>query len=123
MRLGGDDAVGGVLAVLAVSAVSASPASATSTTLYVATTGADTGNCQTAGTPCKTIGYALNQAPSGATVDIAAGTYDENLLIGGSSLAGWRRTVDDDHRRRRPEHHRCRDRGRRDGEPQPAHHP
>jgi hypothetical protein len=50
--------------------------------LYVATTGADAGNCQTVGTPCLTVAYALTQAAaSGDTINIAAGTFVEELTI------------------------------------------
>ena len=78
--------------MVAAVAVSAAPASATGT-LYVATTGTDTGNCQTSSSPCKTIGYALNQAPSAAIIQIANGTYGENPLIGNSvSLVGASQT-------------------------------
>ena len=49
-------------------------------TLQVAPTGADSGNCQAAA--CATIGYALSQAAtSGDTVNIAAGTYVEQLTV------------------------------------------
>src|SRR5690242_12761042 len=85
--------LGGGLATVAAVVLSASPASATGTTPYVATTGTDTGNCQTQSSPCQTIGYALNQAPSGATIQVADGTYNENPLIGGSvSLVGASQT-------------------------------
>jgi Right handed beta helix region len=50
--------------------------------LYVATTGSDAGNCQTIGTPCLTVSYALTQAAaSGDTINIAAGTFVEELTI------------------------------------------
>jgi hypothetical protein len=50
--------------------------------LYVATSGTNAGNCQTIGTPCLTIAYALTQAAaSGDTINIAAGTYTEELTI------------------------------------------
>ena len=83
---------GSILAAL-VAACCVASASASGTTLYVAPTGTDTGNCQTSSSPCKTIGYALNQAPSAATIQIANGTYDENVVIGGSvSLVGASQT-------------------------------
>ncbi len=51
-------------------------------TRYVATTGSDSGNhCLDALTPCRTIQHAINQAVGGETVQIAAGTYVENLTI------------------------------------------
>jgi hypothetical protein len=65
------------------------PAALASATLFVATTGANAGNCQTQSSPCKTISYALSQAGSGDTVDLAAGTYQERPLIAKSvSLVG-----------------------------------
>lgn len=49
-------------------------------TLQVSTTGSDSGNCQSGA--CQTIGYALTQAAaSGDTVQVAAGTYSEELTI------------------------------------------
>jgi uncharacterized repeat protein (TIGR01451 family) len=47
--------------------------------LNVAPTGNNTGNCQPG--PCLTITYALSQAPSGASINIAAGTYNEALRV------------------------------------------
>ena len=49
-------------------------------TLLVAPGGADTGNCQ--GVACQTIGYALAQAAAtGDTLQLAAGTYTEQLVL------------------------------------------
>ncbi len=57
-------------------------AGAKTTTLYVATTGVNAGNaCQVRTSPCKTIGFAVGQAPSGATIKVAAGTYNEQVAI------------------------------------------
>src|ERR1700730_18696013 len=47
-------------------------------TLYVATNGNNSGNCQTA--PCKTITYAIGQAHTNETISVAIGTY--NLTLG-----------------------------------------
>jgi len=44
---------------------------------YVATTGADTGDCSTSAAPCLTINYAVGQAVAGNTVYVAAGSYGE----------------------------------------------
>lgn len=54
-------------------------ASAVFAQLNVAPTGNNTGNCQPG--PCLTITYALTQAPSGASINIAAGAYNEALRI------------------------------------------
>lgn len=57
-------------------------ANASPVTLYVATGGTNTGNnCRTAEAPCQTIGFALTQAPSGATIEVQAGTYPEQIQI------------------------------------------
>jgi len=69
--------------------------------LYVdGATGADTGNCQTAVTPCKTIGYAITQAVATDMIYVAKGTYTENLalssqisLLGGYEATGWTRDI------------------------------
>jgi len=52
------------------------------TTWYVnGATGQDSNNCQTPSTACKTIGAAVNKAAGGDIIQIAAGTYVENLTI------------------------------------------
>ncbi len=74
---------------------------------YVATTGSDTGNCtNTSGNPvCRTIGYAIAQSVAGSasisdTINIASGTYAENLVISkyiilqGSSSDGTQVVID-----------------------------
>jgi len=72
---------GGLARALAAAALllaGSSPAA----TLYVSTAGSNAGNCQTVGTPCQTITYALSQAAAaGDSIDIAAGTYTEELTI------------------------------------------
>lgn len=45
--------------------------------LYVAPSGLDSGTCLTATAPCRTIQYAVDQAASGSTLDIAQGTYTQ----------------------------------------------
>lgn len=57
-------------------------------TLTVATTGTDTGNCQSAA--CKTLGYALTQAAANDTILIRPGTYPEsgNANVVGAALTG-----------------------------------
>jgi parallel beta-helix repeat protein len=50
---------------------------------YVAPGGTDlSNNCTSFHNPCQTISYALTQTPAGRTINVAAGTYDENLAIG-----------------------------------------
>ena len=53
-------------------------ASAATTTRYVATSGTDSGNCSSAGAPCRTIQYAVNQSVSGDRILVAKGTYNYN---------------------------------------------
>ena len=65
----------GVLLPLGTSAADASPMHARST-LTVATTGSDSGNCRSR--PCKTLGYALTQAGPNKTIVIGPGTYPES---------------------------------------------
>lgn len=55
------------------------PLVSAATTRYVVNTSNDVGNCSV--TPCKTIQYAINQAFDGDTIDVAAGTYDEQVVI------------------------------------------
>jgi parallel beta-helix repeat protein len=50
-------------------------------TLYVSTSGSDTGTCRLSAHACQTIGYALSQAPANAQIDLAAGTYPEQVVI------------------------------------------
>lgn len=54
--------------------------------LYVAPDGNDTGDCKV--NPCASIGYAISQAASSDTINVAAGTYTESgqLNIGSKSL-------------------------------------
>jgi predicted outer membrane repeat protein len=64
-----------------------STATATATqgpmTLHVnGSSGVDTASCGASASPCKTIGQAISNASPGATIDVAAGTYAEHLVIG-----------------------------------------
>lgn len=49
-------------------------------TRYVATTGADSGNCSSPDKPCRTIQYAVNQSFSGDTILVAQGVYTDTSL-------------------------------------------
>jgi hypothetical protein len=86
-------------------------ASAAGTTRYVATSGTDAGDCSSAGSPCRTIQYAVNQSVSGDRIFVAKGTHtynanadscsflltravvcilDKNLtILGGYSTSNW----------------------------------
>lgn len=61
--------------------VSVPDASASPGTLYVATNGHDSGTCESATSPCKTITYAVSQAASGDTVDIGPGTFTADVSL------------------------------------------
>lgn len=77
----------GVLLPLGTSAADASPTHARST-LTVATTGSDSGNCRSR--PCKTLGYSLTQARPNNTIVIGPGTYPEsgNANVVNAGLSG-----------------------------------
>ena len=57
------------------------PAARAATTRFVALTGADSGACASSASPCRTIGYALDQAAAGDTISVDAGLYPERLTI------------------------------------------
>lgn len=81
-------ALGGLVAGLL---VNAPEAAAASTTLYVAAGGTNTGTCTSSGTPCATVTYAVSQAASGDTIDVA-GTIDDHVTVGDFSaltLSQW----------------------------------
>ena len=51
-------------------------------TLYVSTSAtSDTGTCSTPATACKTIDHALSVAIPGDTIKVAAGTYNQTVVI------------------------------------------
>ena len=84
-RMGGATALGSIVG----SAILAQPANAADVTLFVSPTGSDTNNCQTIGSPCATLGYALSQAAASDTIMVAAGTYHVGCVLHGpASLAG-----------------------------------
>ncbi|MGE5233033.1 MAG: hypothetical protein ACM3OB_02895, partial [Acidobacteriota bacterium] len=53
-------------------------------TLLVATSGTDSGNCQSSA--CLTMTYALTQAAAGDTISLGAGTFVENVVINKSVI-------------------------------------
>ena len=63
------------------------PAHAANATRYVATTGADTGDCTGPNNPCRTVQYAVEQASDGDLVKVAAGTYTDLNNQGGQFQA------------------------------------
>jgi predicted outer membrane repeat protein len=52
------------------------------TTRHVSPSGSDSGTCTNQFSPCKTIDYARTQANSGDTIQLATGTYNENVILG-----------------------------------------
>lgn len=48
---------------------------------YVASTGADVGDCATSADPCATVNYAVSQAVAGNTIYVSAGAYPEMVLV------------------------------------------
>ncbi|HFD39379.1 MAG TPA: DUF11 domain-containing protein, partial [Anaerolineae bacterium] len=67
----------GILLALETRRGGPSIAHAQSTVRYVAATGNDTGDCTNAGSPCRTVQYAVDQAGGGDEVRIAAGIYTD----------------------------------------------
>ncbi len=57
------------------------PCVAHATDRYVATTGADAGDCSAPGSPCLTLQYAINQSVANDAVHVAAGTYTVAGLV------------------------------------------
>jgi hypothetical protein len=45
--------------------------------LYVSTTGVDSGDCSGSGAPCRTIQYAVDQASVGSVIKVACGVYTD----------------------------------------------
>lgn len=91
LRLSAVVATGFLLCAGALVALSSAALATTSATLFVNASGTATTGC-TSGTPCKTIQDAVNEAAGGTysgdaiTIEVAAGTYDENDTIASSSV-------------------------------------
>ena len=62
-------------------AATTATAAAAPTTVYVATTGHDSSTCGTSSAPCATIGQGVTNASAGDTVSVAAGTYNEQVVV------------------------------------------
>ncbi|MEI6662962.1 MAG: Ig-like domain repeat protein, partial [Actinomycetes bacterium] len=72
--------IGAAIAAVAIGAVGVAFASP-GATYFVATTGDNANNCTDSSTPCLTITAAVTKASSGDTIQVAAGTYNENLTL------------------------------------------
>lgn len=67
-----------VIALLSVATNTAATPQATAAIFHVATNGSDVNGCGSAGSPCKSIQFAVNQSNSGDTLRVAAGTHTYN---------------------------------------------
>jgi hypothetical protein len=76
------------LLTLALAAVLCMPAMASAATRYMSATGTDSGSCSTSSSPCRTIGYAYNQAAAGDVVQVAAGSYGAQTVTGTKASPG-----------------------------------
>ena len=97
----------GLLAVVAAGAgfaLSAAPAQAASINRYVAVTGSDVfvnvaNDCTDPDLPCRTVVHAIVEAAAGDTINIGAGTWDQNFSVSksltflGSGSTGTGKTV------------------------------
>ena len=74
---------------------SISKAAPTANTIRVATTGSDISGCGTSATPCRTINHAINQAESGDTILVAAGTYTTpgSCVIGSAIMCVFAKAI------------------------------
>ena len=71
----------GTLAVLG----AGGSAGATTSTLYVSSTGTDSGTCATSAAPCATVSFALTQAGLADTI-LVSGTVDDNVVVNNQSV-------------------------------------
>jgi hypothetical protein len=84
-----------VSALVVLVMLGAQAAAASAATRAVSTSGSDSGNC--VGTPCATIGYAVDQAGNGDTISVTAGTYGESVRVEKRlALVGHDATIDAD---------------------------
>lgn len=58
----------------------------TNTFFVNAATGSDSSSCQSSATACRTIGAAIAKSGGRGTINVAAGTYAENLTLGSVQL-------------------------------------
>ena len=83
--------VAGSLAVAIPSALgrgeNAPPPGATNALFVDATRGSDGNSCQSSTTACRTIGAAIAKSGGQGTINVAPGTYAENLVLGNVNLA------------------------------------
>ena|GEM_PF-3762343 len=61
--------------------IGVAPAAASQPATYVATSGVNSSSCGSMHQPCQTISYALGLTPAGGTIEVAPGTYNEQLVI------------------------------------------
>ena len=90
-RINGDNLVNFPRTILASAllASTALPATAAATYVYVDTRGSDANSCLTIDMPCKTITRAALLAQPGWRIQVAAGTYCENIKITKSGTPGY----------------------------------
>jgi parallel beta-helix repeat protein len=83
MRVGTMLAAAAVLAALLLSGglILGAGTARAATTLAVSPTGADSATCGAAASPCLTISQAVTNAAAGDTIEVAAGTYTEQVTI------------------------------------------
>ena len=61
--------------------IGVAPAAASPPATYVATSGVNSPSCGSMHQPCQTISYALGLTQAGGTIEVAPGTYNEQLVI------------------------------------------
>jgi len=88
-----------ITALIAITPLSTVSADSDDPPLFVKTTGVDTGNCQSATTPCRTIDYALGKVGKNGQIRVGDGSYELTnvadviyLLSGSIDVRGSRTT-------------------------------